>query len=181
MRVVKFAPEHGETATSLLQKSLSAPHPRLRERLLALALIMGGQPGTHVARQLGRSRGTVEDWVRRFNAHGLAGLYPMFRGQPGTRLTPPELVQLKAIVQRHPRHVGLQTGTWTGQVVAAFVKRAFGQTISAATARRYLPRLGFGRKRPRQRFGRAKPAAQRPVAQALQQVEEQREPGGVTV
>ena len=62
MRVVKVAPEHGETTASLLQKSLTAPHPRLRERLLALALIMAGQPAKHVARQLGRSRGTVEDW-----------------------------------------------------------------------------------------------------------------------
>jgi transposase len=181
MRVVKLAPEPGETATSLLQKSLTAPHPRLRERLLALALIMGGQPAKHVAQQVGRSRGTVEDWVRRFNAHGLAGLHPTFRGQPGTRLTPPELAQLKAAVQRPPRQVGLKTGTWTGKVVAAFVKRAFGKTISAATARRYLHRLGFGRKRPRKRFVRAKPAAQRAFAQALQQVEQQREPGRVTV
>jgi putative transposase len=117
---------------------------------LALALIMGGQPAKHVARQLGRSRGTVEDWVRRFNAHGLAGLQPTFRGQPGTRLTSTELVQLKAIIQRPPRQVGLKTGTWTGKGVAAFVTRAFGNTISAATARRYLHRLGFGRKRPRQ-------------------------------
>ena len=142
---------------------------------------MGGQPAKHVARQLGRSRGTVEDWVRRFKAHGLAGLYPTFRGQPGTRLAPTELAQLKASVQRPPRQVGLKTGTWTGKGVAAFVKRAFGKTISAATARRYLHRLGFGRKRPRKRFVRAKPAAQRAFAQALQQMEQQREPGSVTV
>jgi transposase len=181
MRVVKLTPEHGETTTSLLQQSFTAPHPRLRERLLGLALILGGQPAKHVARQLGRSRGTVENWVRRFNSHGLAGLHPTFRGQPGTRLTPTELAQLKAIVQRPPRHVGLKTGTWTGAAVAAFVKRAVGKTISAATARRYLHRLGFGRKRPRKRFVRAKPAAPRAFAQALQQVEPEREPGSGTV
>jgi putative transposase len=126
--------------------------------------MMGGQPAKHVAQPVGRSRGTVEDWVRRFNAHGLAGLRPTCRGQPGTRLTPPELAQLKATVQRPPGQVGLKTGTWMGKVVAAFVKRAFGKTISAATARRYLHRLGFGRKRPRTRFVRAKPAAQRAFA-----------------
>jgi transposase len=149
--------------------------------LLALALIVGGQPAKDVARQLGRSQGTVEDWVRRFNAHGLAGLHPRFRRQPSTRLTPTALVQLKAIVQRPPRHVGLKTGTWTGPVVAAFVKRAFGKTLSAATARRSLHRLGFGGRRPRKRFVRAKPEAQRAFAQVLQQVEEQRELGSVTV
>jgi transposase len=181
MHVIKVTPAHGETAASLLQKSLTAPQPRLRERLVALALILGGQPANHVARQLGRSRGTVEDWVRRFNAHGLAGLQPNFRGQPGTRLPPTELAQLKVIVQCPPRQVGLKTGTWTGKGVAAFVKRAFGKTISAATARRYLHQLGFGRKRPRKRFARAQPAAQRAFAQALQQMEQQREPGSVTV
>jgi transposase len=142
---------------------------------------MGGQPAKQVAQQVGRSRGTVEDWVRRFKAHGLAGLHPTFRGPPGTRLTPPELAQLKAMVQRPPRQVGLKTGTGTGMVVAAFVKRAFGQTISAATARRDRHRRGFGRKRPRTRFVRATPAAQRAFAQALPQVEQQREPGRVTV
>lgn len=181
MRVVKVSSDQGETPASLLQQSLTAPPPRLRERLLALALSMAGQPAMHVARPLGRSRGTVEDWLRRFNAHGLAGLSPTCRGQPGTRLTPPELAPLQATVQRPPRQVGLKTGTWTGKVVAAFVKRALGKTISAATARRSLPRLGFGRKRPRKRFIRAKPAAQRAFAQALQQVEQEREPGRVTV
>ena len=181
MRIVKLTPEHGETVTSLLEKSLTAAHPRLRERLLALALILGGQPANQVARQLGRSRGTVEEWVRRFNAQGLAGLQPTFRGQPGTRLTPPELAQLKTTVQRSPRQVGLKTGVWTGKVVAAFVKRAFGKTVSAATARRYLHRLGFGRKRPRKRFVRAKREAQRAFAQALPQVEQTRAPGSVTV
>jgi transposase len=180
-RVVKVTPEHGETTASLLQKRLTAPHPRLRERLLALALIMAGRPAKHVARQLGRSRGTVEDWVRRFNTYGTAGLSPTFRGQPGTQLTPTERAQLQAIVQRPPRAVGLKTGTWTGKGVAAFVKHAFGKTISAATARRYLHRLGFRRKRPRKRVIRAKPAAQRAFAQALQQMAQPREPGRVTV
>jgi hypothetical protein len=96
-------------------------------------------------------------------------------------LTPTELVQLKAIVQCPPRQVGLKTGTWTGKGVAAFGKRAFGTTISAATARRYLHRLGCGRKRPRKRFTRAQPAAQRAFAQVLQQTEQPREPGSVTV
>ena len=177
MRRVSVSPEHGETATTLLNKSLTAPHPRLRERLLALALIADGQSAKHVAQQLGRSRGTVENWVRRFNAQGLVGLQPTFRSQPGTRLPPAALAQLKVIVPRPPRQVGLKTGTWTGKVVAVFVRRPFGTTISAATARRYLHRMGCGRKRPRKRFGNADTEAQRAFAQALQHLEQQRRPG----
>jgi hypothetical protein len=53
-------------------------------------------------------------------------------------LSPEELAELKAVVQRPPRHVGLKVGTWSGTAVVAYVKRTFGKTISAATARRYL-------------------------------------------
>jgi transposase len=181
MRTVRLSAARGETALSLFRKSFTAAHPRLRERLVALALIAIGLPATAVAQQLGRNRGTIEQWVHRFNAHGLEGLGPTFRGQPGTRLSPEELERLRHTVQRPPRQVGLKTGTWSGKAVVAFVKRHFGTTISGATARRYLHRLGFRRKRPRKRFVKADPEAQKAFAQTLQTMEQCRMPGSVTV
>jgi transposase len=181
MKTVKVAPRHGESSTSLLRKSVTATHPRLRERLVALAFIAEGLPAKVVAQRLGRHRGTVESWVQRFNAHGLTGLQPKFRGQPGTLLSAAELTELKDVVQRPPRRVGLHTGAWSGNAVVAYVKRTFGKTISSATARRYLHHLGFRRKRPRQRVAKADPEAQRAFTQALARVEQQREPGSVTV
>jgi transposase len=88
MRKLHLSEQRGETAASLFRKSIEAEHPRLRERLLALALIAEGLPATAVARRLGRHRITVEQWVHQYNEHGLAGLTLQFRGQPGTRLTP---------------------------------------------------------------------------------------------
>jgi transposase len=93
----------------LLHKSLTATHPRLRERLLALACIAEGLPAKVVAQRLGRDRGTVEAWVQRFNAHGLTSLQPQFRGQPGTVLSPAELTHLRDVVQRPPCQLSLQT------------------------------------------------------------------------
>jgi hypothetical protein len=75
-------------------------------------------------------------------------------------LSPEELTELKAVVQRPPRHVGLKVGTWSGTAVVAYVKRTFGKTISAATARRYLHQLGLRRKRPRKRRVKANRKAQ---------------------
>ena len=91
------------------------------------------------------------------------------------------MTRLQQVVQHPPRAVGLKTGTWTGQAGRAFVKRTFGKTISTATARRYVPRQGFRRQRPRKRVTKAEPAAQRAFAQGLQRLEPQREPGSVTV
>jgi DNA-binding NarL/FixJ family response regulator len=71
MRTVKLSPQYEETSGSLLRKSLVADHPRLRERLAALALIADGLSAKAVARRLGRHRGIVESWVRCFNRHGL--------------------------------------------------------------------------------------------------------------
>lgn len=181
MNTVKISPQHGESSASLLRKSTTATHPRLRERLVALAFIAEGWPAKVVAQRLGRHRGTVEFWVQRFNAHGRSGLLPKFRGRPGSLLSPAELTPLRDVVQRPPRRVGLQTGTWSGNTVAAYVKRTFGKTISSATARRYLHHLGFRRKRPRKRFAKADPEAQLAFARALAHIEQQREPGSVTV
>src|SRR5918992_1528676 len=160
MRTVKLSPQYEETSGSLLRKSLVADHPRVRERLATLALIADGVSAKAVARRLGRHRGTVESWVECFNARGLDGLQPAFRGRPRPLLSAEELAELRRTVAQPPRKVGLKTGTWTGKGVVAFIKRRFGQTISAATARRYLHRLGFRRKRARKRFLKTNPMGQ---------------------
>src|SRR5919197_1373851 len=180
LRRVKLSPQRGETVTSLLLSSFTATPPRWCERLVALALVAAGLPAKVVAPWLGRHRGTVEAWVRRFHAQGLEGLHPTFRGYPGTLLSAQELAQLKRTVQRPPRQAELKTGTWTGKVVRAFVPRHCGQTSSDATARRSRQRLGFRCKRPRKRYVNADPEVPRVLAQALQPREQHREPGSVT-
>jgi transposase len=181
MRIVKLSRQHGETSASLLRKSLAAAHPRQREGLSALTLVAEALSAKAVAQRLGRHCGTVESWVQRFDTDGLDGIELTFRGHPGGILEPQELGQLKHTVKYPPRQVGLKTGTWTGQVVPVFVRRRFGKTMSAATARRYLHRLGFWRNRPRKLFVKANPEAQQAFAQAVQHLEQHRAPGSVTV
>ena len=43
-------------------------------RLLALALILEGQPRQSAAEQAGMDRQTLRDWVHRYNDAGVAGL-----------------------------------------------------------------------------------------------------------
>jgi transposase len=181
MRTVKLSPQYEETSGSLLRKSLVVDHLRVRERLAALALIADGLSAKAVAHRVGRHRGTVESWVRCVNRHRLNGLTPTVQGQPGAIRSPDELAQLQQTITQPPRQAGLQTGMWTGTGVRAFVTRRLGKSISAATARRYLHRLGFRRKRPRQRLVNANPAAQQAFARALPHREPHRAPGRVTV
>jgi transposase len=142
MRTVKLSPQYEETSGSLLRKSLFADHPRLRERLAALALIADGLSAKAVARRLGRHWGTVESWVRCFNRHGLNGLKPTFQGQPGAILSPDELAQLQQTITQPPRKAGLKTGICSQiehrTFIAAEVRRRASIILLAYFPRRYF-------------------------------------------
>lgn len=170
MRALRVSNQHGETATSLLRKSFSAESVRLRERLLALALIVDGMPAKVVAQRLRRHQRTLGEWVQRFNSDGVDGLRPAFRGHPGTLLTSEELAQLKPALTLSPRQIGLKQGTWSGRMVVAFVRHRFRKTISVSTGRRYLRRLGFRHQYPRKRLLRIipKPTGRSPKTAKMQ-------------
>jgi transposase len=60
-----------QTLEDLRLASLSAPHPRSRERFQALYLIASGQfNATTCAAPIGRQDETVLAWVHRYNEHG---------------------------------------------------------------------------------------------------------------
>jgi transposase len=165
MRTLRLSNRHGETATSLLRKSFSAESARLRERLLALALIADGMSGRVVAQRLGRHQRTLGEWVQRFNHHGVNGLQPAFRGHPGTLLTAEELGQLKPALMLSPQQIGLKHRIWSGRTVVAFVGHRFRKTISVSTGRRYLRRLGYRRPQPHKRLLKIVPKAADRAAQ----------------
>ena len=55
---------------SLTELCLQAPHPRTRERLLALRDIVRGTCASELCKPLGRHVTTVLKWVHDFNQHG---------------------------------------------------------------------------------------------------------------
>jgi len=64
-----------QTPTELFQLALQAPHPRTRERFLALYLLATeGGGATAYALRTGRDRITVMDWVHKYNAEGPGAL-----------------------------------------------------------------------------------------------------------
>jgi hypothetical protein len=64
-----------QTVVDLFDLAIHAPHPRTRERFLALyqLAVVGGGATAH-ALHTGRDRITVMDWVRKYNAEGPAAL-----------------------------------------------------------------------------------------------------------
>lgn len=75
---------HSQTLEDLRTLALEAPHPRTRERFLALYEIASGAANaTEVARRTGRNHQTVHDWVHLYNEQGPQALeYARTGGRP---------------------------------------------------------------------------------------------------
>ena len=70
--MIKVACESwGQSVRELQDLALHAPHPRTRERFLALFLMVSeGICAREVARRTGRVEETVQDWVHLYNEQG---------------------------------------------------------------------------------------------------------------
>jgi len=60
----------GQSTEILRQEALRAPHPRTRERLMALYEISKGKSATKVGKATGRNPQTVMSWVHCYNEKG---------------------------------------------------------------------------------------------------------------
>jgi len=67
-------------------------------RLLALALILEGKSRTEAALQSGMERQTLRDWVHRYNAEGLAGLFSRVGPGPARLLNETQMAQFRELV-----------------------------------------------------------------------------------
>ncbi len=76
------------TEQSLTELCLLAPHPRTRERLLALRDITRGSCASVLCKPLGRHVTTVLKWVHDFNARGPQALIYRPSGGAGSHLQP---------------------------------------------------------------------------------------------
>src|SRR4051794_41939014 len=70
--------------------------------MLALALVLEGASREEAARAAGMDRQTLRDWVRRYDAEGLAGLHDRHRSGREPRLTPEQEAELATAVERGP-------------------------------------------------------------------------------
>ena len=66
-----------------------------------------------------------------------------------------EQAALKAAVQESPREAGLAVANWTWKVVWQYVQTTFGKRLARSSCVRYLHRLGFTWKRPKNRLLKA--------------------------
>lgn len=64
-----------QTPESLYQAGLSAPHPRTRQRLMALYRICKNESAEAVAHSIGRDPRSVRAWLKKYNKFGPEALH----------------------------------------------------------------------------------------------------------
>src|SRR3954451_22389614 len=91
-------------AVGLRREAARCRDARAARRMLALALalVLEGASREEAARAAGMDRQTLRDWVRRYDAEGLAGLRDRPRSGREPRLTPGQEAELAAAVERGP-------------------------------------------------------------------------------
>ena len=113
--------------------------------MLALALVLEGHARAEAAQHAGMDRQTLRDWVHRYNAEGLAGLYDRSHPGPKSRLTPEQMAALESMVEQGPDPERDGIVRWRRVDLQALIKARFDVNFHERSVGKLLHRLGFAR------------------------------------
>lgn len=108
----------------------------------------GWKPG-EIADVVQRDRSVVSRWLHRFDAEGIAGLWP--KKSPGRppKATPEFRQAVDQVARENPRDLGYEFSRWTVDLMTEHVVAATGIDIGPDTMRNTLVDLGFRWGRPK--------------------------------
>jgi transposase len=105
-----------------------------------------------IAAALGVTEGAVSQWLARARAQGVEeGLRRHPAPGPAPKLTPEQLGQLPALLNRGAEAYGVRGDAWTCQRVGEVIRRTFGVTYDPSHISRLLHRWGYSVQRPIER------------------------------
>ena len=112
-------------------------------RLLSLAAVRDGKDRGEAARIGGMDRQTLRDWVHRFNAAGLEGLFDHWTEGPKPRLSAEQLAELARIVEAGPDRERDGVVRWRRIDLKRVIKERFGVDFHERYVGTLLKKLGF--------------------------------------
>ena len=144
--------EAERTAVEKLAHSRTAP-ARQVERARIVWQASQDQMAPAIAAALRLTAPTVRDWVKRFNAQGLAGLKDQPRaGRPPT-YTPEQVATVIATALTDPKRLDLPFGSWTLDRLAAYLSEHKGIAIKRSRIDEILLKEGLRWRRHERWFG----------------------------
>ncbi len=142
--------EHSASFQEIQTAMKQAKDRRMFERYQTLYLYLQGTEVEQIAHIINRSPKTVKGYIQAYETRGLSGLQMNHSPGAPVRLTKEQLEKLKqTIVDSVPHHVGFTARhNWTLEIIAAFIKREFGQTYSLRGISKMMHRQGLSYTKP---------------------------------
>jgi transposase len=133
------------TPAELRAAATQAKDVSAARRMLCLAMVLEGTDRTTAAESCGMDRQTLRDWVHRYNAEGLPGLYD--RKPPGARpkLTAEQRMALSEMVEAGPDPAVHGVVRWRRVDLRDELRRKFGVMLHERSVGKVLQRLGYRR------------------------------------
>jgi transposase len=146
------------TSAELARRYRQATDPHERSHYQIVWLVSQGRLTREVVATTGYCLNSVRGIVKRYNAHGPAGLQDRRRQLPGPTplLTAEQQACLRAALASAPA----DGGQWSGPKVAAWMRQELGRPIASQRGWDYLQHLRHSRQVPRPAHVQRDPAAQ---------------------
>jgi transposase len=116
---------------------------RTVERAQIIQLASKGLLVPAIARQLGIGQDVVRQWLKRFNAEGLAGLRDRPRSGRPTTYSPEQVGEMIAAALTNPHDLGQAFGSWTFQRLARYLNETQGIGIQPSRLHEILSAEGL--------------------------------------
>jgi len=134
---------------------------RYDHRLHGILLVCSGFSCSKVAELFGRSRRTIQYWVRRFEESGFAGLEEVPRSGRPPVLSEALRHAVGKDLRRSPFEFGYSQNLWDGKLLSYHLAQRYGVELKVRQCQRMFHQLKFRRRKPRPLIAKADPHAQR--------------------
>src|SRR5262249_34087902 len=145
----------------LQQEIQRSEESRYDHRLHGVLLVAQGLTCPEVGRLLGDAPRTIEYWVRRFEAQGLAGLAEGERPGRPPRLSAVQVREINRVLRSRPSDAGMSVNLWDGKTLAAWIDKTYGISLGVRQCQRVFRQLDFRLRKPRPAIAKANPTRQR--------------------
>jgi transposase len=157
----KVTIEDAETMVVALKQEIArSEDSRYDHRLHGLLLVCQGMTIVAVSRYLGQARRTVQYWVDRFRAKGLAGLREQSRSGRPSQLSTRQQAAIAHDLRQSPRELGYEQNGWDGKLLSHHLATRYGVVLQVRQCQRLFRQLRFRLRKPRSLIAHADPAAQ---------------------
>ena len=121
---------------------------RYDHRLHAVLLVGEGMTCPQVAKKFGDARGSVRNWVQRFEKDGFGGLVDSEKEGRPPRLTKKQLQEIGRYLRGSPQVVGIEQNFWDGKTTSMFIQKRYNVSMGVRQCQRIFHKLGFRFRKP---------------------------------